>query len=83
MTVFELIEINRYQLEMLLKAGIKVSDVRYIDLYRDYIMMKRSGEKITYIVTCLAERYQVSVRKIYIVTKLFNSTVHDLQCNNH
>lgn len=83
MTIFELIEINRYQLEMLFKVGVKVSDVRYIDLYQDYIMMKRSGEKITYIVTCLAEKYQVSVRKIYMVTKLFNSTANDLQCNNH
>ena len=71
MTIFEMIEFNKHQLDVLMRAGIKVSDVKYIELFNDYLEMVNSGEKITYIVTCLSERYHVCVRTVYNVTKKF------------
>lgn len=65
MTLFEALKFNREPLEMLLKLGGKPNDVRYIDLYAEYQAMKARGDKVTYIVHYLADKYSVSVRKVY------------------
>ena len=64
--------INRLQ-----EFGAKPDDCQYIDLYREYQKMREGGEKVTYIVTVLSERYHVSERKVYSLVKRFgrNCTV--------
>ena len=47
--------INRLQ-----AFGAKADDWRYLDLYRDYQRMHQEGDKVTYIVSVLSERYHVS-----------------------
>ena len=71
MTLFEALKFNREPLEMLLKLGGRPTDIRYIDLYADYQTMKGEGEKVTYIVYYLAEKYSVSVRKVYELIRRF------------
>ena len=60
--------INRLQ-----EFGAKPDDCQYIDLYRDYQKMRQGGEKVTYIVTVLSERYHVSERKVYSLVKRFGT----------
>ena len=72
MKVCDIINFNR---ELLLKIGcfgIKPSDIQYIDLYNEYESMHSVGEKVTYIVASLSEKYNISERKIYYLIKLFN-----------
>ncbi len=73
MKVFELINFNREMLTKLRAAGVRLDDVRYVDLYADYTSMRRDECKVSYIVAVLAERYGVSERKVYSVLKRFGS----------
>lgn len=73
MKVFELINFNREMLTKLRAAGVRLDDVRYVDLYADYTSMRRDECKVSYIVAVLAERYGVSERKVYSILKRFGS----------
>ena len=71
MTLFEALKFNRKPLEMLISLGGKQDDLRYIDLYSEYETMKGQGEKTTYTVAFLAQKYSVSERKVYDIIKRF------------
>lgn len=73
MKVFELINFNRELLKKLQKAGTRLDDAQYIDLYSDYVDMYKRGEKVSYIVAALSEKYAVSERKVYSLLKRFQS----------
>lgn len=73
MKVFELINFNRELLKKLQDAGIRLDDARHIDLYSDYVDMYQQGEKVSYIVATLSEKYAVSERKVYGLLKRFQS----------
>lgn len=71
MTLYEVLAINKEMINRLQKYGVKPDDCRYIDLYRDYLQLRDDGEKVTYIVSLLSERYHVSERKVYSLVKRF------------
>lgn len=73
MKVFEILNFNRELIKRLQQAGIRLDDAKYIDLYVDYQTMLRHGDKATYIVATLADRYAVSERKIWGLIKRFES----------
>lgn len=73
MTLFEILNFNKEIIDRLISAGFKVGDSKYLELYRDYVRMHNQGEKMTYIVTALSERYSVSERKIYSIIKKFET----------
>lgn len=73
MKVFELINFNRELLKRLQEAGIRLDDARYVDLYSAYLTMHRNGDKVSYIVAALSEKYAVSERKVYGLLKRFQS----------
>ena len=62
---------NREPLKRLWQAGIRMEDVEYIDLYNDYQEMLDDGNKVSYIVAMLADRYHVSERKVYMLIKRY------------
>lgn len=78
MTVYEILNFNRELINRLSKIGLKPYDYKYIDLYSDYESMRSEGEKVTYIVSLLADRYAVSERKVYDLVKRLGK-----QCTNH
>lgn len=69
MTIYEILSFNRELLRRLCSIGIRPEDYRFVGLYEDYIGMKHSGEKTTYIVAVLAERYGICERKVYDVIR--------------
>lgn len=70
MTLFEALKFNREPLVKLINMGLKHDDIRYIDLYSEYETMKDRGEKTTYIVFVLAQKYNICERKVYdIITR--------------
>lgn len=73
MKVIELLNFNRELLKKLQVAGIRLEDTMYIDLYADYTGLLNQGEKVSYIVAVLSEKYSVSERKVYILIKRFQS----------
>lgn len=73
MKVIEILNFNRDLLKNMQKAGIRIEDIRYIDLYADYVRLREIGEKVLYIVALLSERYSISERKVYGLIKHFQS----------
>ena len=78
MKVFDILNFNREPLKRLLQAGIRLEDVEYIELYNDYTTMLGGGDKVSYIVATLAERYHVSERKVYSLVKRYGSECNSL-----
>ena len=56
MKVHELLTFNRELLSRIHRAGIRPDDYRYADLYAEYEALAAAGEKVTYIVACLAAK---------------------------
>lgn len=69
MTVYEALKLCGGVIEKLEKAGVKPSDHKYVALFEDYRRAKQCGEKISYIVACLAQQYNMSERNVYDVVK--------------
>jgi hypothetical protein len=69
MKVIELLEFSHELLLKLKRLGIRLDDCRFIGLYNEYKAMRKSGEKVTYIVSMLAEKYGISERKVYDLVK--------------
>jgi hypothetical protein len=73
MKVIELVSFNRELLSKIKAAGVNFDDYMYIDLYNEYKTMRKNGEKVTYIVAVLSEKYHISERKVYYLIKRLNS----------
>lgn len=78
MKVIELLKLNRGMLDICSEAGIRMDDVRYIDLYNDYCRMVEHGDKVSYAVAALAERYGICERKVYALVKRYKSDCNSL-----
>lgn len=80
MKVIEILNFNRELLKRLQASGIRLEDARYIDLYSDYTRMLDQGEKVSYVVAVLSEKYSVSERKVYALVNGSRVTASLLQC---
>lgn len=70
---FEVLKFVYEPIKRLKEAGIKLEDVNYIDLFSDYQKMIGEGQKVTYAVIVLSEKYKISGRKVYELIKRFQS----------
>ena len=75
MKVHECMEISRPVLEAMRRAGVRLDDVRYLDMYKRFLTMKRDCLKVTYIAEKLSDEYQIRPRKFYYILKKFDSVV--------
>lgn len=73
MTVYEALKICGGVIEALEKAGIKSGDHKYLRMFEAYAEARERGEKISYTVAVLAERYNVSERNVYDIIKRLGS----------
>lgn len=81
MTLFEALKFNRKPLELLISLGGKQDDLRFIDLYTEYEVMKNRGEKTTYAVAFLANKYSVSDARCMTLSNGLESTARSVQCD--
>lgn len=73
MKIIEVLKFNRELIKRLKIAGIRLEDEEFVDLYTDYTTLLKRGEKVSYIVARLSEKYAVSERKVYTLIKRFKS----------
>lgn len=73
MKIIDVLYFNRELINKLKVAGVRLEDVQYVDLYSDYKDMLEKGEKVSYIVAVLSERYGICERKVYALIKRFQS----------
>lgn len=71
MTIFEILNFNRELINRLKKSGIRLDDINYIDLFVDFNHMVAAGDKVSYVVAVLADRYGISERKVYSLIRRF------------
>ena len=71
MRIIEILYLNKELLKKIQEAGIKMSDILYVDLFDEYQDLLSKGEKVSYIVATLATKYAVSERKVYDLIKRF------------
>lgn len=62
-------------MNVLNEANVNLSDVRYIDLYQEFLRMKGEGHKLTYIVAFLMDEYSVGQATVYRVIDKFGKPV--------
>lgn len=54
---------------------VEISDVRYLDMYREYLRMVQEGHKKTYIIAFLSDEYNIGQRTVYRVIDKFSADV--------
>ena len=73
MTQYEALKLSAGVIERLELAGVKPSDHKYLRLFEEWQEAKQRGEKVAYVVACLADKYGVSERTVYDVVKRLES----------
>lgn len=51
------------------KNGVSVNDVNYLEVFDEFMTMKKQGLKVRYIALTLAEKYKLSDRSIFKIVK--------------
>lgn len=69
MTNYELLIMNRSMVEVLLANHININDVQNLQIYEQFMEMKKQGHKVTYITVFLAHKYGMTDRGIYKIIK--------------
>lgn len=73
MKVIEVLNLNKELLKKFQQVGIRLEDVQYVDLYDEYKKMLANGDKVSYIIATLADKYEVSERKVYDLIRRFKA----------
>jgi hypothetical protein len=76
MRTIDILLINRELIERLHNFGINADDCQHIKLFQEFEQLKNNGEKVTYIVALLSEKYSISERKIYKIIRKLSTECH-------
>lgn len=75
MKVADFVRISAETLKLLSNFGIRTGDFKYVGLYADYEAMATKGDKVSYIVTVLADKYGISCSSVWRMLRRFKATV--------
>ncbi len=75
MKVIELLRFSRDMLECMSRNDIRTDDWEYVDLYNEYEQLRGAGEKVTWIIDTLSEKYGCSERTIHRIISRFRNDV--------
>lgn len=75
MNVYEFLNTHKGVMEQLQSLPVQPSDVRYLELYKEYNRLMKEGHKKTYVLQYLSDEYSVDERTIYRVVKKFSTKV--------
>lgn len=69
MTQYELLRMAESLLTILAANDVDAKDVKYLEMYRDFVRLKKEGHKIGYVVYYLSQQYECSEATVYRVVK--------------
>jgi hypothetical protein len=75
MKIHEAIKICKPLIDNLKNYNIKIENIKYIDLYEEFVRLKNEGHKITYITAHLSTEYELSERSVYSIVKNFEKEI--------
>ena len=65
MKAYELLKVNMGMLQTLEKHSLSIVDTHHVPVIEEYIRLIEEGEKKTYVVQMLADRFGLGERTIY------------------
>ena len=71
----ELVNFNEKSLKAMSEVGIRIGDYRHLALWNDYCALIAEGQKKTYALAVVAERYSITESTLIRVIKRFDSEV--------
>lgn len=77
MKVGEVVKLTGEMLKRLHDSGIRIDDYKYLEMYEEVKRIVDRGNKMTYAVAVMQEKYGVCERTVYKVVKHF-----DENCTN-
>lgn len=77
MKVYEALNLLKSPIFALLNSGVRVEDVKYLALYKEYKHLVNEGYKCGYAAAVVAEKYSVSVRSVYDIVKRLDNDCSD------
>ncbi len=75
MRIADFIRLHKEMMNLLSNYEIKMDDFKYIEMFEDYDAMVKEGNKISYIVSYLSDKYRLSEASVYRVLKRFKATI--------
>ena len=72
MKVGEVVKLTGEMLKRLHGFGIKMDDYKYLEMYEEVKRIVGRGNKMTYAVAVMCEKYNVCERTVYKVVKHFD-----------
>lgn len=75
MTQYELMRSAESLLILMQANNIDASDVKYLDMFREFSRQKAEGNKVGYIVYYLSQQYDCSEATIYRVVKRMEKSI--------
>ena len=71
----DLIEFNKELFQKLKKAGVRLEDYKYCDLFQDYVKMASTEHNRKVVFLTLAQKYKISDRQVYNIINHMQKTV--------
>lgn len=75
MRIADFIRLHKEMMNLLSNYEIKMDDFKYVEMFEDYDAMVKEGNKISYIVSYLSDKYRLSEASVYRVLKRFKTTI--------
>lgn len=67
MKAYELLNINESLLKVMDSLSLAISDVKYVPVIKEYLRLMGEGNKKTYVVQILSDKYDIAERTLYRV----------------
>lgn len=65
----DLILFNEEIIRKMRKAGIRLDDYKYVNLYQDYIKLTKEGNRKKVVILTLVQKYDYTDRQVYNIIK--------------
>lgn len=75
MRIADFIRLHKGMMDLLSKYDVKMDDFKYVEMFEDYDSMIKEGNKVTYIVSYLSDKYSLSEASVYRILKKFRATL--------
>jgi len=69
MTQYELLKTAESLLVVLMSNDVDAKDVKYLEMYKEYMRLKKEDHKVGYVVYYLSQQYECSEATVYRVVK--------------
>lgn len=76
MKAYELLNINESLLKVMDSLSLAITDVKYIPVIKEYLKLMGEGNKKTYVVQVLSDKYDIAERTMYrVLDKMMGEVV--------